>query len=182
VTARVCSGAGLSYTTFKMTQITLPRLPDNVLSDSEVAFISSGPRPQGQLRGASHALATVEVTVTNTGRLAGDEVVFLFHNASHAAAEWSQRPDSEGPDPLAIKQLVGFERVRLEPNQSKLVRFPVSVRMLSTVDKHGVRHSLAGMHELILSRGHGEEIRHQLMLRLPPSASGRVVLGQGPNL
>ena len=182
MTAHVRSDAGLSYTTFKLTQGTVSRLPDVFLSDSEVDFISNGPRPQGQLRGANHALATVEVTVTNTGRLAGDEVVFLFHNASQAAAEWIQRPSNDGPDPLAIKQLVGFERVRLEPNQSKLVRFPVSVRMLSTVDKHGVRHSLAGMHELIVSRGHGEELRHRLMLQLPPSASGRVVLGQGPKL
>jgi hypothetical protein len=104
-------------------------------------------------------------------------VVFLFHNASVAAAEWNLRSDSDGPDPLAFKQLVGFERVRLEPNQSRTVSFPVSVRMLSTVDKHGVRHALAGTHELIFSRGHGEEVVHQLLLRLPASANGRVVLG-----
>ena len=49
--------------------------------------------------------------------------------------------------------------------------------MLSTVDKHGVRHAMAGTHELIFSRGHGEEVVHQLVLHLPPSAGGHVVLG-----
>jgi hypothetical protein len=104
-------------------------------------------------------------------------VVFLFHNASIAAAEWTVRSEDDVPDPLAIKQLVGFERVRLAPNESRIVRFSVSVRMLSTVDKYGVRHVLAGTHELIFSRGHGEEVVHQLVLQLPQSAGGHVVLG-----
>ena len=76
----------------------------------------------------------------------------------------------------AIKQLVGFERVRLAPGQSKTVKFGINVRMLSTVDKHGVRHSLAGPHELIISRGHGEELRHTVTLGAAADAGGRVVL------
>jgi hypothetical protein len=37
-------------------------------------------------------------------------------------------------------------RVQLAPGESKTVRFAVSVRTLSTVDKHGTRHTLAGEH------------------------------------
>ena len=146
------------------------------LSESDVAAISDDPRPEGQLRGTSHVLAETTVVVKNTGKLAGDEVVFLFHNASAAAGQWVQRAGSDGPDPLAIKQLAGFERLHLEPGESKTVTFNVDVRMLSTVDKHGARHTLAGAHELIFSRGHGEEIRQQLVLQLPDVAAGRVLL------
>jgi beta-glucosidase len=53
-------------------------------------------------------------------------------------------------------QLIGFERVSLAPGESKTVRFAVTVRSLSRVDKHGARHTLAGEHKLLFSRGHGD--------------------------
>ena len=166
-------GFGLSYTTFSLKSAGL--VDESVsLSASEAAAISDGARPAGQLRGASHELTTASVTVTNTGKIAGDEVVFLFHNATAATGQWAQRDGGDGLDPLAIKQLVAFERVSLAPGESKTVSFPVSVRTLSTVDKHGARPALAGEHGLTFSLGHGEELGRRLRLRAP---EGRVLIG-----
>eukprot|EP01052_Picozoa_sp_SAG31_P067758 SAG31_NODE_26555_length_440_cov_0.912023_1_plen_52_part_10 len=52
-----------------------------------------------------------------------------------------------------MKKLIGFKRVSLAPGASETLTFPISVRKLSTVDRHGVRHTLSGEHGLVLSRG-----------------------------
>jgi beta-glucosidase len=56
---------------------------------------------------------TIEVTVTNAGDIAGDEVVQLY---SHAI-------DASVPTPL--RKLQGFERIRLEPGESRALVFKV---------------------------------------------------------
>jgi hypothetical protein len=73
----------------------------------------AGRRPPRQLRGESHVLTTAECTVTNTGAVRGDEVVFLFSNSSAAQAGWEARPGSDGPDPLAMKQVRVLIRANL---------------------------------------------------------------------
>ena len=70
-------------------------------------------------------------------------------------------------DPLALKQLIAFERVRLSPGETRTVNFDVDVRMLSTVNAAGQRETLGGVHELIFSRGHGSELRQHLEVVLP---------------
>jgi hypothetical protein len=125
----------------------------------------------------------VQVTVKNTGRVAGDEVVFMYHNASNATQDHHSRSsksvdssvessvdssvdssaessvDSPPIDPTAIKQLVAYQRVTLAAGASTVVTFNVRATMLSTVDRFGTRHVLGGEHELIFSRGHGPELR-----------------------
>jgi hypothetical protein len=75
------------------------------LTTPELDALSKVSMPLHKLRGTSHVLATVYCNVTNTGPVRGDEVIFLFHNASAAAARWVARRGSDGPDPLAIKQV-----------------------------------------------------------------------------
>ncbi|RED99818.1 glycoside hydrolase family 3 N-terminal domain-containing protein [Marinoscillum furvescens] len=66
---------------------------------------------------------TVSVTVTNVGDRAGKEVVQLFIADAYA---------SLSPD---VKRLRGFEKISLEPGQSKTVRFSIHARQLAFVGK-----------------------------------------------
>ena len=65
-------------------------------------------------------VASVQVKVTNTGKVAGDEVVFIYHNASTATERWNREQQQRAslplqPDPTAKKQLIGYQRVSLAP-------------------------------------------------------------------
>ena len=99
-------------------------------------------------------LATVNVTVTNTGTVEGDEVVFLFQNASHPAEAWNRAVAASAASAASVasaasassvggegttmvthnKQLIGYERVSLQPGQSAVVTFGLTAELLSTVD------------------------------------------------
>ncbi len=92
-------GHGLSYTTFT---ISTPRLDKTTLRSSD------------SLR--------VEVDVTNSGTVAGDEVVQLYVRDDVASLT---RP---------VKQLRGFQRMTLGPGQSSTVRFVLSNQDLAFYD------------------------------------------------
>jgi beta-glucosidase len=94
-------GYGLSYTTFSYSQLSLPQ--------NEIAA--------GQ---PLHA----QVTVTNTGKVAGDEVVQLY----------LQFPQVAG---APLRALRGFERVHLDPGASQQVQFELKPRDLSMVTQDG---------------------------------------------
>ncbi len=94
-------GYGLSYTTFSYGDLALPNLPVNA----------------GDPLDAS-------VTVTNTGTLAGDEVVQLY----------LRFPDVPG---VPIRALRAFQRVHLEPGAKEKVDFLLSPRDLSMVTQEG---------------------------------------------
>ena len=94
-------GYGLSYTTFSYSNLTVPTAPIN----------------------AGHAL-DASVTVTNTGKLAGDEVVELY----------LKFPDIPG---APIRALRGFQRVHLEPGANQTVAFHLNPRDLSMVTETG---------------------------------------------
>lgn len=64
----------------------------------------------------------VSVEVTNTGDRAGAEVVQLYI------------ADLESSLPRPVKELKGFEKVQLEPGESKVVTFPVTVEALKYYD------------------------------------------------
>jgi beta-glucosidase len=90
-------GYGLSYTKFSYSDLRLP----------------SGPVTAGQPM-------TTEVTVTNTGDRAGDEVAQLYLSF----------PDVAG---APIRALRGFHRIHLDPGQSEKVRFELTPRDMSMV-------------------------------------------------
>jgi beta-glucosidase len=84
-------GFGLSYTTFEYSNL----------------FITPATAPAGQI-------ITVKVDVTNTGTVAGDEVVQLYIS------------DSESSMEMPVKQLKGYKRIYLQPNQTKTVTFELA--------------------------------------------------------
>ena len=77
------------------------------------------------------------VTVTNTSRRAGDEVVEAY----------LKTPQAAGP----LHSLVGFERVHLNPGEKREVTLSLVPRSLSTVDDQGARSVLAGRYQLTLA-------------------------------
>jgi beta-glucosidase len=89
-------GHGLSYTTFRYGT---PRLSARTM------------RPGDSIR--------VDVDVTNSGKVAGDEVVQLYVR------------DDVGSVTRPVQELRGFRRVRLEPGQTRTVSFAVGVQDLA---------------------------------------------------
>ncbi len=96
-------GFGLSYTTFAYTDLAV---------DGEVAA------------GGSFAAA---VRVTNTGTVAGSDVVQLYGR------------DLVGSVTRPVAQLLAYRRVVLEPGESALVTFDVPTTRLAFADRRAVR-------------------------------------------
>jgi beta-glucosidase len=94
-------GYGLSYTTFSYSGLRVPISP-----------VAAGQS------------VNAEVTVTNTGKRAGDEVVQLYLNF----------PPVNGAPLVALR---GFERVHLEPGASRQVHFELKSRELGMVTEAG---------------------------------------------
>ncbi|WP_456847138.1 fibronectin type III-like domain-contianing protein, partial [Cellulomonas sp. P5_C6] len=92
-------GHGLSYATFAHEDLTVP---------AEVATDGS---------------IVAEVRVTNTGTVAGDDVVQLYGR------------DLIGSVTRPVAQLVGYRRVRLEPGESVTVTFAVPTTRLAFADR-----------------------------------------------
>jgi beta-glucosidase len=89
-------GYGLSYTTFKYTN--LRTSSDSIPETGEII---------------------VSVDIQNTGSLAGDEVVQMY--VRHLGSE-VQRP---------LKELKGFRRITLQPNETKTVQIPLKAESLA---------------------------------------------------
>ena len=89
-------GYGLSYTTFEYSPV--------VLSTTEVG------------KGGS---LTAEVTVKNTGAVAGKEVVQMYIQ------------DVVGSTTRPLRELKGFQKIALEPGESKTVTFEITPELMS---------------------------------------------------
>ncbi len=94
-------GYGLSYTTFSYSKLVLPE----------------GPVAAGQPM-------MVDVTVTNTGKIAGDEVAELYLSFPNVAG-------------APIRALRGFRRVHLEPGKWQTLHFDLNPRDMSMVTEAG---------------------------------------------
>ncbi len=96
-------GWGLSYTRFRYSKPTVSRaeLP------LQEALTSRAP------------LATVGVDVTNTGSVAGTEIVQLYIRNTEASVE------------QPVRELKGFTRIKLAPGETKHVTFPLDFDELS---------------------------------------------------
>jgi beta-glucosidase len=92
-------GFGRSYTTFSYSKLELSS--KKLKSDGEI---------------------TVRVTVRNTGKRTGDEVVQLY--VKHLNSTVS-RP---------LKEIKGFRRITLKPNESRIVEIPLKAEMLAFWD------------------------------------------------
>ena len=113
-------GYGLSYSSFKYGRVKL-----------SAATLKAG-QP-----------LTATVTVTNTSKVGGDEVVEAY----------LKTPQSDGP----IHSLVGFDRVTLAPGASKEVTLKIDPRSLSSVDDEGNRSILAGTYTLTVGGAQPQE-------------------------
>jgi beta-glucosidase len=91
-------GYGLSYTTFAYSDL---EIPAKVVAGSEVK---------------------VNVTVTNTGKMTGDEVVQLYLT------------DEKASSPRPVRQLEGFDRITLEPGESRRVEFTLKPEQFSIIN------------------------------------------------
>jgi beta-glucosidase len=82
----------------------------------------------------------VEVEVKNTGAVPGDEVSQLY-----------LMPPASGNGGLSPRlQLEGFQRVSLQPGESRKLMFDLSPRDLSEVDAEGVRSVQPGEYALAI--------------------------------
>jgi beta-glucosidase len=110
-------GYGLSYTTFSYSGLTLPETSVNA---------------------GAPVIATV--TVTNTGKLAGDEVAQLY----------VKFPGVPGAPHIALR---GFQRVHLEPGQSQQLHFELKNRDLGMVTEDGQPIVAAGDYTISIGGG-----------------------------
>jgi beta-glucosidase len=95
-------GFGLSYTKFTYRNLKLSKTKIN-----------------------KHETAEAEVTVKNSGNIAGDEVV-----------QWYITPLKKGPD-VPLYALKGFKRIHLAPGSSQKISFHVTPDLLKSVDEYG---------------------------------------------
>ena len=110
-------GYGLSYTTFTYSGLTVPAAP-----------VSAG------------SPVVAEVTVTNTGKRAGDEVAQLY----------LEFPKVAGAPNLALR---GFQRVHLEAGASQKLRFELNMRDMSMVTEAGEPIVAAGKYTVSVGGG-----------------------------
>ncbi|WP_207533130.1 glycoside hydrolase family 3 C-terminal domain-containing protein [Desertivirga arenae] len=92
-------GYGLSYTSFRYDQLSMPKT------------VSKGKD------------VTITVRVTNTGKMAGDEVAQLYVS--------NQNPSVKA----ALKSLKGFQRFYLKAGESRILRFKLTPEDLSHIDE-----------------------------------------------
>ena len=92
-------GYGMSYTTYSYSK---PSLSEALIEKNGVTIVSA--------------------TVTNTGKVAGEEIVQLYINDQFSSVT---RP---------LKELKGFIRIALAPGESKEVEFEITPEMLSFYD------------------------------------------------
>lgn len=96
-------GYGLSYTTFKYSNLVMPEKAEAGLP------------------------VKVQVTVTNSGKYDGEEVVQLYLT------------DEKASTPRPVRQLEGFERISLKQGESKTVEFTIQPGQFSIINKKGKR-------------------------------------------
>ncbi|WP_203256369.1 glycoside hydrolase family 3 C-terminal domain-containing protein [Hyunsoonleella ulvae] len=93
-------GHGLSYTTFKYSNL---NIKEQVNANTPVE---------------------IQVSVTNTGKMAGDEVVQVY---------LSHKSNTSGP----IRSLVGFQRIHLDKDETKTVNFSITPQQYAIIKEDG---------------------------------------------
>ena len=88
----------------------------------------------------------INLTVKNTGNVAGDEVVQIYMHDEIASVA---RP---------VKELAAYQRVTLQPNESKIVELDIPYRRFSLWDKDMKFHVEEGYFEVWAGRNAGEKV------------------------
>eukprot|EP00443_Scrippsiella_acuminata_P015208 CAMPEP_0115234328 /NCGR_PEP_ID=MMETSP0270-20121206/34737_1 /TAXON_ID=71861 /ORGANISM="Scrippsiella trochoidea, Strain CCMP3099" /LENGTH=774 /DNA_ID=CAMNT_0002649073 /DNA_START=30 /DNA_END=2354 /DNA_ORIENTATION=+ len=137
-------GHGLSLTTFSMS------CQRDMSKSTSVAGVWDG------------SSLDLSCSVANTGSRAGDEVVQVYHRAVDIGSV---------SHPLPRRALIDFARISIQAAGSAEVKFRIERAGLELVNEHGVRKLYPGMHQLIFSRGHGEEITFDIQVPSTESLS-----------
>jgi len=85
-------------------------------------------------------------TVTNTGSYAGSEVVMVY-------MEFNNNPDKENV------RLVGYEKVQLDPKESKVVFVSIDTKWMQTVNQDGDSFIVPGTYKMLMTNGNDIKIR-----------------------
>lgn len=132
-------GFGLSYTSFSLTKSTIE-------SPTEETIV-------------------IECLVQNTGPIAGEEVVQIYHIAGNDIRE-TLLP----VHPVPLKQLVAFDRIRVESNSTGTVRFTFDKGdVLSLTNEGGRRVVYSGTHVLSVTNGVQDPIEHKIVIHNGPA-------------
>ncbi len=123
-------GFGLSYTTFDYSEI---KLGKQTISKNDSCWLS--------------------VKVTNTGNIAGDEVVQLYLRDELASLA---RP---------VRELKGFQRIHLRPGETKTVSFRITPEMLSMYDLNLSKIVEPGTFRLMVGAS-SKDIRQRIVLNV----------------
>ena len=110
-------GYGLSYTTFRYSNVQLPK------------SVKTG------------KVIILKATITNTGKVAGEEVAQLY--VTHVNARYK----------APIRALKGFQRIKLNPGESKVITFTLSVQDLSLVNEQGQYYQPKGAVQISVGGG-----------------------------
>jgi len=131
-------GFGLSYTQFNMTWSSLLQ------------------NPQVLMIGDRNSFVTYTVKVTNVGTVTGDEVVQAYYTPSNV-----QLP--QGP---LIKQLFGFQRVHLKPNESATLKFEFNgLTGIQMTDADGNTLVVPGVYKVMFTNGVDLVLEASLILK-----------------
>jgi beta-glucosidase len=107
-------GHGLSYTTFTYSNL---KLSDTTINNNSI---------------------TLSVDVTNTGSVAGKEVVQVFYNDLVASIT------------PAVKKLMAYQKIELQPKESKTIKFAITRKDFSFINKELKRVTEAGTITLMI--------------------------------
>eukprot|EP01060_Flectonema_neradi_P015965 TRINITY_DN225_c0_g1_i1.p1 TRINITY_DN225_c0_g1~~TRINITY_DN225_c0_g1_i1.p1 ORF type:complete len:751 (+),score=186.03 TRINITY_DN225_c0_g1_i1:68-2320(+) len=132
-------GSGLSYTTFSYSSSVSDISISKSLLDAEVEKVNAVHQYSDTKESVENALTSVTITVKNTGDVAGSDVVLAF-----------SKPPTPGKDGQPLKSLIGFERVFLQPGESKTLTFPVTVNSVSLADKNGEFAAVGGQWNFVV--------------------------------
>ena len=139
-------GYGLSYTTFKYTNLRLSA-PQITPTDSVL----------------------VSFNVTNTGKVRGDEVVQLYvHDCLSSITVYE-------------KVLRGFERISLEPGETRTVEFKLTPKDLAMLDRDMNYVVEPGDFE-IMAAASSTDIRLQAKLHVQDNAGSKVAVSQADDM
>jgi len=102
----------------------------------------------------------VEAEVDNVGDRAGDEVVQAYLIPPRAVTARARPAQGER---ILLRTLVGFDRVTLKPGERRKVRFTLTPRDLSQVDRAGARAVVPGRYTLFVGGGQpGQAAGHEV--------------------
>ena len=159
------NGVGRSYKYYTGT----PLFPFGFgLSFTEFGLRWAGPPPaRAAVSSVASASTNYSVTVTNIGKVPGDEVVLAFTVPKAHTLRGSLGPTV----PIEQKKLFGFQRVSLDAGASTTLSFELTPAHLAMVNQDGHTALHNGEFSVVFTRGHGGELVAPAAVQLVAGAS-----------